>query len=249
MRAFRHHSSMILKQLFLVTALALLVCAGNAGAADAGKHLFILSGQSNMQGHRPDEAFTPAVVKALGKEHVIVVQDALGGQPIQRWDKQWKSPSGEKPKTTGDLYDRLMAKVTLAIDGQKLTSVTFIWMQGERDAKMEWSGVYEDSLKRLHDQLCKDLGRNDINFVIGRLSDYHLANKKIPHWIKVREIQVKVAESNPRFDWVDCDDLNDGMNRKGKSIKNDLHYSAEGYKTLGKRFAEKALGLIRATSK
>ena len=27
-----------------------------------GKHLFILSGQSNMQGHRPEEAFTPTAV-------------------------------------------------------------------------------------------------------------------------------------------------------------------------------------------
>ena len=61
----------------------------------------------------------------------------------------------------------------------------------------------------------------------------------------VREAQVKVAESNPRFTWVNTDDLNDGVNRKGKSIKNDLHYSAEGYKTLGKRFAESALKLIK----
>ena len=41
--------------------------------------------------------------------------------------------------------------------------------------------------------------------------------------------------------WVDTDDLNDGKNRRGKDIKNDLHYSAEGYKTLGKRFAESCL--------
>ena len=62
---------------------------------------------------------------------------------------------------------------------------------------------------------------------------------------RVREAQVKVADSSPRFVWVDTDDLNDGKNRRGKEIKNDLHYSAEGYKTLGKRFAESALKLIR----
>ena len=118
-----------------------------AGAAEGGKHLFILSGQSNMQGHRPDEAFTPAVKAALGKDNVIVVQDALGGQPIQRWWKAWKSPEGEKPENTGDLYDRLMAKVRSEIKGQKLTTVTFIWMQGERDAKMRWGKVYAASLK------------------------------------------------------------------------------------------------------
>ena len=30
-------------------------------AVAQGKHLFILSGQSNMVGHRPQEAFLPAV--------------------------------------------------------------------------------------------------------------------------------------------------------------------------------------------
>ena len=32
---------------------------------------------------------------------------------------------------------------------------------------------------------------------------------------------------------------------KEKKIKNDLHYSAKGYKILGKRFAMKALKLIK----
>ena len=214
-------------------------------AADDGKHLFILSGQSNMQGHRPQEAFTPAVEKALGKDTVIVVQDALGGQPIQRWFKKWALPQGAKPAKTGDLYDRLMGKVNPAIKGQKLKTVTFIWMQGERDAKMRWGPVYEASLRGLHAQLSADLKRTDVGFVIGRLSDFDLGNKHYPHWTMVREAQVKVADSSPRFVWVDTDDLNDGKNRRGKEIKNDLHYSAEGYKTLGKRFAESALKLIR----
>jgi len=226
----------VLLALFTLTAF-------DASAAEA-KHLFILSGQSNMQGHRPDEAFTPAVSQALGKDRVIVVQDALGGQPIQRWFKDWKSPEGKKPAKTGDLYDRLMSKVKPAIEGKKLASVTFIWMQGERDAKQQWGPVYEQSLRGLHAQLSRDLGRDDVNFVIGRLSDFDLQNKRYPHWTMIREIQVKVAESDPRFAWVDTDDLNDGKNRRGKAISNDLHYSAEGYKTLGKRFAEKALGLI-----
>jgi len=225
---------------------ALLFSAGNTFADPEGKHLFILSGQSNMQGHRPDEAFTPAVEKALGKENVIVIQDALGGQPIQRWWKDWTAPDGKKPAKTGDLYDRLMSKVNPAIKGQKLASVTFIWMQGERDAKMKWGDVYEASLLGLHAQLSNDLGRDDMNFVNGRLSDFDLKNAKYPDWTKIREIQVKVADSSPYFAWVDTDDLNDGKNRKGKEISNDLHYSAEGYKTLGKRFAKKALELIKA---
>ena len=226
-------------------AVTLVFCVSHAVADDAGKHLFILSGQSNMQGHRPQEAFTPAVETALGKDNVIVIQDALGGQPIQRWYKEWESPEGEKPDTTGDLYDRLMAKVKPAVEGKDLSSVTFIWMQGERDAKMKWGPVYEASLKGLHQQLSNDLGRDDVNFVIGRLSDFDMDNKRYPHWTMIREIQVDVSQSSPRFAWVNTDDLNDGLNRKGKPIKNDLHYSADGYKTLGNRFAEKSLELIQ----
>ena len=60
----------------------------------------------------------------------------------------------------------------------------------------------------------------------------------------VRDIQVKIAENHPRGAWVDTDDLNDGMNRKGKTIKNDLHYSVDGYKTFGKRLADEAIQLI-----
>ncbi len=218
---------------------------------DPAKHLFILSGQSNMQGHRPEEAFTPTVEKAFGKSRVIVVQDALGGQPIHRWWKQWKDPAGERPEQMGDLYDRLMNKVKLSIQGQKLASVSFVWMQGERDARMGWGKLYEKALLGLHAQVAKGISwdAKKMNFVIGRLSDFDMSDKTYPHWTLVRKIQVKVADSNDRFAWVDTDDLNDGMNRKGSEIRDDLHYSGEGYVTLGRRFAEACIGKIRGSGK
>ena len=64
-------------------------------------------------------------------------------------------------------------------------------------------------------------------------------------WKLIREVQVKVADASPRGAWVDTDDLNDGLNKKGKEIKNDLHYTQKGYELLGKRFAEKAIALIK----
>jgi len=216
-------------------------------SAEDGKHLFILSGQSNMQGHRPNEAFIPIVKKAFGAERVIVIQDALGGQPIHRWWKKWVDPQGNKPAQSGDLYNRLMSKVMTAIKGENLGSISFVWMQGERDAKMSWGKLYGEALIGLHTQLANDLKweKKDLSFVIGRLSDFDLKNKKYPHWSIVREAQVKVANQNPAFAWVDTDDLNDGLNRKGREIKNDLHYSSEGYKLLGKRFAEACIRLIK----
>ena len=225
--------------------LVFVLFLGPAAHGEEGKHLFILSGQSNMAGLDPNESFTPAVEAEFGKSNVIVVKDALGGQPIRRWYKKWKPAKGESPEATGDLYDRLMTRVTAVIKGQRLKTVTFLWMQGERDAREKHGEVYARSLQGLLDQLAGDLGRSDINFVIGRLSDFDMENKRYPHWTYIRKIQVEFAEASPRGAWVDTDDLNDGKNRKGKEIKNDLHYSAEGYKEFGRRFADKAIGLIK----
>ncbi len=235
------------------TAIALLVAAGfacvalspAAARAEQKIHLFILSGQSNMAGLNPDLSFTPTVTKALASDKVIVVKDAAGGQPIRRWYKKWHAPKGKDipaaKQPYGDLYDQLMGKVKSAVAGRRPDTVTFVWMQGERDAKESLSAVYAESFRGLVAQLQADLGRTDINVVIGRLSDYDNANKSYPHWTKIREIQVKLAQDDPRTEWVDTDDLN--------GPGNGLHYTKEGYVELGKRFADKALALIAAGAK
>ncbi|MDX1681052.1 MAG: sialate O-acetylesterase [Akkermansiaceae bacterium] len=218
--------------LLLFTALLALIAQAQE------KHLFILSGQSNMQGLDPDASFTPAVEKEFGADKVIVVKDAKGGRPIRDWYKDWKPADGKDVKgKNGELYDRLMEKVNSAIKGQKLASVTFVWMQGERDAREQHGEVYAESLKGLIKQLEKDLGRDDVNFVIGRLSDMDMENKRYKHWTLVREAQVKVAEESDKGAWIDTDDL--------PMKKDNLHYAPEGYAAMGERFAEKAIELIR----
>lgn len=205
------------------------------GAQAKKTHLFILSGQSNMAGLNPQISFTPTVTKALSKDRVIVVKDAQGGQPIRRWYKNWKPLKGDSPRADGRLYDRLMAKVKKAMGDEKPDTITFVWMQGERDAREKHGEVYKKSFLGLLEQLQEDLGRKDIHFVIGRLSDFK--NRAYAHWDLVRKAQVEIAEESKIGAWVDTDDLN--------GPKDDLHYTKEGYKELGKRFAEKALEMIK----
>lgn len=212
---------------------------------DEGKHLLILSGQSNMARLNHEALFNPWVEEAFGKNQVIVVKDAKGTQPILQWYKEWKSPQTDTLVPRGALYDTLMNKVYAQIEGQRIKTVTFVWMQGERDARMKWGDVYEESLLGLYQQLSTDLNRSNVNFVIGRLSDFDLPAQKAPHWNTVRAAQMKVGTSHPRFTWVNTDDLNDGLNEKGVAIENDLHLSVKGYEELGKRFAERAIALIR----
>jgi hypothetical protein len=97
-------------------------------------------------------------------------------------------------------------------------------------------------------QLQNDLSFENINVVIGRISDAGLDNpKRLEGRLNIRRVQQEFAEAHPRGAWIDTDDLNDRM-VDGKRI-DDLHYTKEGYRMLGVRFAEKAIELIRKTSK
>jgi len=180
-----------------------------AGLAASGKHhLFILSGQSNMAGLDPNVSFTPAVQEEFGKDNVIVVKLAQGGQPIRRWYKNWKSANGTPSKNNGDLYDRLMQLVKKAVDDKKIATVTFVWMQGERDAKTKEFSVYGDSLKGLVKQLQGDLKRKDINVVIGKLGKGQLENKPwSKDWASLRKVQEDLCKADSRWEIVYCDDL------------------------------------------
>ncbi len=215
-----------------------------AKAVGGSAHLFILSGQSNMVGLDPAVSFIPAVNKAFDEDSVIVVKDAENSQSIRRWYKGWKSVQGKAVTGSGDLYDRLLDRVNEAVSGRDIKTVTLVWMQGEADAAGNQVGVYKASLDGLLDQLRQDFKREDIRFVIGRLSDYSLDSGKHPEWQKMRDLQVSYADASPLGAWVDTDDLNNKTDPKTDALRNDVHYTRDGYRIFGERLAKKAIELI-----
>lgn len=243
--------------ILLMVALACISCASATKLtsesavqeAVVGKHLFILSGQSNMVGLKPEISFTPTVNQALGTNAVIIVKDAHSGQSIRSWCKSnHEHPPatvGRIPKVKGELYTPLMRKVNAAIKGETIQTITFVWMQGESDLR---NTAYDAYLKELLSQLQEDLNFKDINLVIGRISDNGLdSTRRLEGRKYIRRTQVEFAESYPRGAWVDTDAFND--RKKDGKIVHDLHYTPEGYKALGKRFAETALMLLAAPNK
>ena len=232
-------------KIFLLPIIAIVGLSGLLRAEESGKHLFILSGQSNMARFKPALWFTPGISEALGADNVIVSFHAQGGQPISKWYKEWKSGKGETDPDAGKIYDAMMGATQTMIEGEKIRSVTFIWMQGEADSKAKNSDVYLASLNGLKKQLEQDLKRTDLNFIIGRLSDsglYRRRDKKRvenPHWEGIRKAQQAFADASQRAVWIDTDDLN--------GEKNALHLiKPEGYDTLGKRYVEAAVQLVKA---
>jgi len=224
---------------------AVIILNSHADCKKLERHLFVLSGQSNMVGMDPEVSFAPIVAREFGKDQVLVVKNAHSGQSIRSWAKSnHEDPPptrGRVPKVRGELYDPLIKKVKAAIEGEKLKTVTLIWMQGESDLN---NTAYEAYLNELLEQLERDLMFSKINIVIGRISDSGLDNpKRLEGRLRIRRVQEEFAKVHPRRAWVDTDDLND-RELDGKKI-NDLHYTKEGYRILGERFARRAIGLIK----
>ena len=214
-------------------------------AADKPVHLFILSGQSNMAGMDPNLGFVPEAADQFPDAEVVYIKVARGGQPIRLWVSQWNEIAARhelNSKVDGTkYYEPILTQFQQLVKKHpNPASVTFCWMQGERDAKEALSAAYPDAMKQLIENLRNDLKQPKMNFVIGRLSDFGKADNT--HWQAVRKAQVAVADADERGAWVDCDDLND--KGEGDKKRNDLHYTKEGYELLGRRYVRQAKALI-----
>lgn len=237
--------------LAFVLMVPMFVQSAEVAPAPEGKHLFILSGQSNMREPLP-ASFRESVSKVFGKEGVIVVTVARPSQSINQWYKKWTPPEGvnaDKVKDVGLLYDSLMSSVKRSIVGQKIASVTFVWMQGEADAESGWGAVYEKSFYGVLDQIKVDLDVKSVNFVLGRINDYWLPRKGIVDGDLVRSIQEKLGDDNANGDWVDTDDLNTGLNPWGIYEVDSGHFPNAAYRIIGQRFARKACKLVDPQAK
>ena len=232
--------------------LSIILLASNGTMAEeisptAGKsgHLFILSGQSNMTAGL-ETGFTEVVAKALGKEQVTVVRSMKSGRGIRFWVEDYDLPEGHQAhgKLTGgngEEYPKLLQAVRDAGDARAFETVTFIWMQGESDAGRDLAAAYGKSFKTLCNKLKTDLGLERMHFVIGRISDFGLHGGSMEGWKRMREVQVRLAESDALGAWIDTDDLNGGDE---KNPQGDLHYPPDQCPRLGERFGKKALGQL-----
>ena len=227
-----------------LVVLAIFFFGFSSSAQKSARHLFILSGQSNMTGGLK-AGVSQKVEDTYGKESVIVVHHSKSGRGIRFWDKDYRFPANyrfpgkgvpsERTKQQhGQEYGPLIGKVREAIEGKSFDTVTFVWMQGESDGGRGLGPVYEESFLRLLRRIKEDLERQDLGFVIGRINDSRMND---PNWRHVREVQVKLAKDSPNGEWIDTDDLSDS--------ESGVHFLKENYSKLGLRFAEKAIDLIR----
>lgn len=229
--------------LIALGVVSLLLSSGSV-ATRADSHLFILSGQSNMTG-TVREAFLQTVQKRFSNDNVTVVMRMKSGRGIRFWVADYQQPLGrdlssKKLASNGMEYQPLIDAARSAARDTDHDTVGFIWMQGESDANNRLSEAYGASFLQLIQRLKKDLQRDDLYYVIGRINDYARDVPDNEHWRRVRETQVRLGSTKGNA-WVDTDDLND---EEGSQLHGDIHFHREGARKLGQRFAEQAIVLI-----
>jgi hypothetical protein len=236
----------------LIALQFLLPCVAEVPATESVKtlrHLFILSGQSNMTAAL-EGGFREVVHRELGEGGVSIVRQSKPGRGIRFWVENYGLPEGhplhgQLKAGNGEEFPKLLAAARSAGDPKSFATVTFVWMQGESDANRDLAAAYAQSFTTLLARLKGELGITNMRFVIGRISDHGLHGPQAGGWKAMREVQVKLAESDPLGAWIDTDDLNGGDVNQPQG---ELHYPADQYPKLGARFAEAAIKRLRDPS-
>ncbi|MES2309776.1 MAG: sialate O-acetylesterase [Verrucomicrobiota bacterium] len=190
-------------------------------------------------------------------ETIYIVKYAMGNTNLAR---DWNSRDGGDGKP-GIYYARLIAKVDAAMKQlQKQYGVegyvagTF-WMQGEADKfvsydKFKQFGVtsndafakaYEQNLRNLIADLRTTFNQPNMPFVLGETSDKVTDDPNYKSFSPlVRDSQHKVAQDTPNVAIAQATDL--------PKIQDGIHISGAGQQTLGQRFAECYLSIVKKTS-
>ena len=150
------------------------------------------------------------------RQPVGIIKVAVGGTSLA---KDWS------PDRRGYLYDWLIATVRKAATTGRFEIEAILWMQGERDARVEaTAGLYAQNLTHFIQRIRGDLNQPDLPFVFGRVNPPKAYS---PFVDQVRRAQQELDMPNAVM--VDCDGLD--KHRDG------LHYNATGQVELGQRFA------------
>lgn len=219
-------------------------------------HSFLLIGQSNMAGRglleeampvdtghiftlrngRFQEMFRPicpdrvkcgvnlaeSFAERYAKRHNVdvgLICCADGGTMLEQW----------LPGTL--LYDNAVANARLAQRSSKIVGV--LWHQGESDCKPEMFRLYKDRFETIMASLRKDLGLENVPFLLGGLGDFLADCAKYPelkNYTEVNGILETIARENPMTGYVPATGLSGNMD--------NLHFSSAALYDFGLRYLD-----------
>lgn len=159
---------------------------------------------------------------------VGVIPCAVGGTPLQRWEKG------------GDLYEAALVRAKLAMKDGTLKGI--LWHQGEADSgKEETAKSYQARLAKMIGDLRADLGAGEVPFVAGKLGEFLAPTSKDgapSFWPLVNEQIAGLPKVVPNSAVVEST----GLNHKGDVV----HFDTPALREFGRRYAEAMRRLLGA---
>ncbi len=165
--------------------------------------------------------FGPAMAEASPDVTIGLVPCAVGGTPLARWE------------LNGDLFQAAMKRAKLAVEQGTLKGV--LWHQGEADTgKSETANSYGARLQQMIADVRSELAAPQLPFVVGELSRWAQVT---PGYTTVNQALQAIPAQVPRTACVKASDI---------QAKPELHFDADEYRELGRRYAREMLQLQRA---
>ncbi|MBD3868551.1 MAG: hypothetical protein IFK94_10550 [Acidobacteria bacterium] len=156
-----------------------------------------------------------------------VIPGPLGGTNLYT---QWQRNEADHDDRN-TLYGSLLHRALLQNDPNP--PVGFIWFQGESDAGRS-TEQYETDMNRLIAQYREDLGNPDLWVLQAQLGTYQFQTD-LEAWLSIQEAQRRVAAADPGTAVIPTAD---------QPRADSIHFSVEGYKNIGVRFAEAAREMV-----
>lgn len=169
----------------------------------------------------PGRAFGVAIAEALPGANIGLIPTAVGGSPITTWE-----PGVQYPETGAHPWDDAIRRAKAAASRGELRAI--LWHQGESDGNDAAAPQYEARLRSLISRFRAEFGDPALPFLIGQLGRFD--GKAWPAgYEQVDVAHRRVAADTPRVAFI----ASDGLGDKG----DQLHFSAEGARELGRRYA------------
>jgi len=173
-------------------------------------------------------SFALALAEAYPEDTIGLIPCAVGGSPIDSWQ-----PGVFYPPTKSHPWDDAMRRAKLAVAAGTLKGI--LWHQGESDANAELAPSYAKKLGDLIHRMRLELRAPNVPFIAGQLG--HFADrpwKEFTTQIDQAHRDLPLAVTNTALV------SSEGLKHKGDQV----HFDAESYRELGRRYADVYLKLV-----
>ena len=184
----------------------------------------------------PEYGLSEKLNEAFPYQDFTLLKYSIGGASLLDWAPEYDK---EKAKITGNakfgnVYAQCFEKVDSILANEAVEPAAFLWMQGERDARIPEAGNdYYQNFKQLIESIRAKLDKPNLPFIFGMVNP---PAEKYPALTTVRNAQRKIAKDLPNVFIVETADL--------QKLEDSLHYNAMGQLELGRRFGAQLTPLL-----